>query len=290
MDEGMVKCGLEAAAARLPFLPIRAGLGSDVRNFWGDELKTVTSPYPEADGRSETLIAMPALNLDASFVHLNLGDKHGNAAYNGVDPYFDDLYCMAAEKRYVSVERIVETEELVKSVPLQNLLLNRMMVDAVVEAPNGAHFTLAGESYGRDEKFQRHYAEAAKTPESWQTFVDTFLSGSEEDYQAAVKKFADPFARHQEFRRFLGEHTRGSFDEPAIGDQRKRIVGERSQIDRAPRTTFHRRASYRGPVRSRWTRTAHPRGCSGRVQTGGSSRPRAGTPSSSSRVGPERAA
>ncbi|SCY82847.1 Acyl CoA:acetate/3-ketoacid CoA transferase, alpha subunit [Rhodococcus erythropolis] len=191
MDEGMVKCGLEAAAARLPFLPIRAGLGSDVRNFWGDELKTVTSPYPEADGRSETLIAMPALNLDASFVHLNLGDKHGNAAYNGVDPYFDDLYCMAAEKRYVSVERIVETEELVKSVPLQNLLLNRMMVDAVVEAPNGAHFTLAGESYGRDEKFQRHYAEAAKTPESWQTFVDTFLSGSEEDYQAAVKKFAD---------------------------------------------------------------------------------------------------
>ncbi len=122
-------------------------------------------PYPpEADGRSETLIAMPALNLDASFVHLNLGDKHGNAAYNGVDPYFDDLYCMAAEKRYVSVERIVETEELVKSVPLQNLLLNRMMVDAVVEAPNGAHFTLAGESYGRDEKFQRHYAESAKTP------------------------------------------------------------------------------------------------------------------------------
>lgn len=65
------------------------------------------------------------------------------------------------------------------------------MVDGVVEAPNGAHFTLAGDSYGRDEKFQRHYAEAAKTPESWQAFVDRFLSGSEEDYQAAVKKFAE---------------------------------------------------------------------------------------------------
>ncbi len=165
MDEGMVKCGLEAAAARLPFLPIRAGLGSDVRNFWGDELRTVTSPYPDASGRSETLIAMPALNLDAALVHLNLGDKHGNAAYTGVDPYFDDLYCAAAEKRFVSVERVVETEELVKTVPLQNLILNRMMVDGVVEAPNGAHFTLAGDSYGRDEKFQRHYAEAAKTPE-----------------------------------------------------------------------------------------------------------------------------
>ncbi|EKT76279.1 CoA-transferase subunit alpha, partial [Rhodococcus opacus M213] len=131
MDEGMVKCGLEAAAARLPFLPIRAGLGSDVRGFWGDELRTVTSPYPDASGKPETLIAMPALNLDAALVHLNLGDKHGNAAYTGVDPYFDDLYCAAAEKRFVSVERVVETEELVKTVPLQNLILNRMMVDGV---------------------------------------------------------------------------------------------------------------------------------------------------------------
>ena len=191
MDEGMVKCGLEAAAARLPFLPIRAGLGSDVRAFWGDELRTVTSPYPDASGKSETLIAMPALNLDAALVHLNLGDKHGNAAYTGVDPYFDDLYCAAAEKRFVSVERVVETEELVKTVPLQNLILNRMMVDGVIEAPHGAHFTLAGDSYGRYEKFQRHYAESAKTPKAWQQFVDTYLSGSEDHYQAAVKKFAE---------------------------------------------------------------------------------------------------
>lgn len=187
MDEGMVKCGLEAAAARLPFLPIRAGLGSDVLNFWGDELKTVTSPYAD----NETLVAMPALKLDAAFVHLNLGDATGNAAYTGVDPYFDDLYCMAAERRYLSVEKIVSTEELVKSVPLQSLLLNRMMVDKVVEAPGGAHFTIGAADYGRDEKFQRHYAEAAGDPETWQKFVDTYLSGSEEDYQAAVKRFKE---------------------------------------------------------------------------------------------------
>ncbi len=187
MDEGMVKCGLEAAAARLPFLPIRAGLGSDVMNFWGDELKTVTSPYAD----NETLVAMPALNLDAAFVHLNLGDATGNAAYTGVDPYFDDLYCLAAECRFLSVEKVVSTEELVKTVPLQSLLLNRMMVDKVVEAPGGAHFTIGAADYGRDEKFQRHYAEAAGDPQTWQTFVDTYLSGSEEDYQAAVKRFKE---------------------------------------------------------------------------------------------------
>ncbi|QIS08472.1 CoA transferase subunit A [Nocardia arthritidis] len=195
MDEGMLKCGLEAAAARLPFLPIRAGLGSDVVNFWEGELKTVDSPYPGPDGRTETSIAMPALNLDAALVHLNIGDRHGNAAYTGVDPYFDDLYCLAAERRYLSVERIVDTDELVKTVPLQSLLLNRMMVDGVVDAPGGAHFTLAGESYGRDEKFQRHYVDAARTPETWQQFVDKYLAVSEDEYQAAVREFGQESAK-----------------------------------------------------------------------------------------------
>jgi glutaconate CoA-transferase, subunit A len=190
MDEGMLRCGLQAAAQRLPFLPIRAGLGSSVPDFWEGELKTVTSPYP-TDGGFESLIAMPALRLDAAFVHLNLGDAAGNAAYTGVDPYFDDLYLMAAQRRYLSVEKVVSTEELVKAVPQQALLVNRMMVDGVVEAPGGAHFTTAAPDYGRDEKFQRHYAESAKTPESWEEFARTYLCGSEDDYQRAVRRFAE---------------------------------------------------------------------------------------------------
>ena len=192
MDEGMLRCGLQAAAQRLPFLPIRAGLGSDVRAFWGDELKTVKSPYPTGSASQagfEELIAMPALTLDAAFVHMNLGDAQGNAAYTGIDPYFDDLFLMAAEKRFLSVERVVPTEEVVKAVPPQALLVNRMMVDSVVEAPNGAHFTTAEPDYRRDEKFQRHYAEAAASDETWAEFVKTYLSGSEADYQAAVRKF-----------------------------------------------------------------------------------------------------
>lgn len=194
MDEGMLRNGLQAAAQRLPFLPTRAGLGSAVLDFWEGELKTVISPYP-TDGGYEKLIAMPALRLDIAFAHLNLGDQRGNAAYTGIDPYFDDLFLMAADKRFLSVERVVSTEELVKAVPPQALLINRMMVDGVVEAPGGAHFTTAAPDYGRDEKFQRHYAEAASTEDGWQKFVATYLSGSEEDYQAAVRKFAEEAAK-----------------------------------------------------------------------------------------------
>ena len=190
MDEGMLRCGLQAAAQRLPFLPIRAGLGSSVPDFWDGELQTVRSPYPTGQDH-EDLIAMPALRLDAAFAHLNLGDKHGNAAYTGIDPYFDDLFLMAADRRLLSVERIVSTEDLVKAVAPQALLVNRMMVDHVVEAPGGAHFTTAAPDYGRDETFQRLYAQSAADDAAWAEFVTTYLSGSEADYQAAVRRFSD---------------------------------------------------------------------------------------------------
>ncbi|WP_161893921.1 CoA transferase subunit A [Gordonia spumicola] len=188
MDEGMVKCGLEAAAARLPFLPIRAGLGSDVLNFWEGELKTIESPYADADGRTQTLVAMPALKLDAAFVHLDVADAHGNAGYTGVDPYFDDLYLAAAERRYLEVDRLVTTEELVAELPNQRLIVNRMNVDRVVHAPNGAHFTFAG-GYGRDEAFQRFYVESAGSDDTWAAFTTRFLDVDEATYQNEVTKW-----------------------------------------------------------------------------------------------------
>ncbi len=69
LDEGMLHWGLLAAAQRLPFLPMRAGLGSDVLAV-NPELRTVRSPY--ADG--EDLVAVPALRLDAALVHMNRAD------------------------------------------------------------------------------------------------------------------------------------------------------------------------------------------------------------------------
>lgn len=179
-DEGVLGTGLSAAAQRLPFLPTRAGLGSDVLRF-NPHLRTVRSPYSDED-----LLAVPSLRLDASIVHLNRGDTRGNAQYLGPDPYFDELFALAAERCYVSVERIVDEFDG----PVQTLLLNRASVHGIVESPHGAHFTTAVPDYGRDEPFQRHYAASAKDPELWPGFVDRFLSGDEASYQAAVAEFA----------------------------------------------------------------------------------------------------
>nr|WSX52398.1 acyl CoA--acetate/3-ketoacid CoA transferase subunit alpha [Streptomyces sp. NBC_00974] len=178
LDEAMFMWGLHAAANRLPFLPVRAGLGSDVMRV-NPELRTVTSPY--ADG--EEFVAVPALRMDAALVHLNRADRLGNAQYLGPDPYFDDLFCEAADASYVSCEQIVETAELSKTGPPQSLLVSRHSVTGVVETPNGAHFTSCAPDYDRDEAFQKLYA---TTP--WPEFAERFLSGATEHaYQSAVQ-------------------------------------------------------------------------------------------------------
>ena len=122
---------------------------------------------------------------------LNYTDKHGNATYLGPDPYFDDLFCMAADRAYVSVEQVIDTAGLTVDTPVQRLLLSRMMVSGVVETPNGAHFTTCTPDYERDEKFQKAYVAAASgSDEEWAAFEQRFLAGDEDAYQAAVLAFA----------------------------------------------------------------------------------------------------
>lgn len=183
-DEGMVQAGLLAAGQRLPFLPIRAGLGSDVPRL-NPDLRTVRSPY--ADG--EELLAVPALELDVALVHLNRADSRGNAQYLGPDPYFDDLYCRAAKRSIVSVEQVVPDGALTEHGPVQSILLDRSEVDTVVESPRGAHFTSCAPDYDRDEAFQRQYVSAAKDESAWPEFAERFLAGTESDYQRAVSEF-----------------------------------------------------------------------------------------------------
>lgn len=182
LDEGMFLLGLQAAAWRVPYLPTRAGLGSDVFRVF-PELRTVRSPY----GDAEELVAVPALSLDAALVHLHRADRAGNAQYLNADPYFDDLFLGAAQKRFVSVERVVPTAELAAAGPMQSLLVSRHLVDAVVEAPFGAHFTECVPDYTRDEVFQNEYAASAKNDAAWESFRTRYLDlPSHDAYREAI--------------------------------------------------------------------------------------------------------
>ena len=184
MDEGMFLLALQAAAWRVPFLPTRVGLGSDL--FRDDpDLKTITDPY-----QGEELVAVPALHLDAAIVHLNRADEKGNAAFLGPDLYFDDLLLEASTMGFVSCEKLLTTDDLANEAPLHTRRTNRMFVTGVVEAPNGAHPTSCVPDHDVDDAFLRTSAGSAGSSSggenAWESFVAEYLAGSEADYQKAV--------------------------------------------------------------------------------------------------------
>jgi len=183
-DEGLFHLGLQAAAWRVPFLPSRVGLGSDLLR---DNPRLTTFPSPV--GAPEPLVAVPAFELDAALCHLNRADRRGNAMYLGPDLYWDDLMLQAAPTggRFISVERVVPTEDLASEGCLHQMRVSRMMVDGVVEAPGGAHFTLCEPDYGRDEALQRAYAASARSPEAWASFRAEWIDIPEDEYQRKVR-------------------------------------------------------------------------------------------------------
>ncbi len=185
LDEGAFYLGLLAAAHRMPFYPTRAGLGSDMMAM-NPELRTITSPYDDG----ETLVAMPAFELDAAFIHMNRADTSGNGQFLGPDLYFDDLFAMAAKKTYMSTEKIIPTEDFLTQGPPHTLRISRIFVDGVVEAPQGAHFCECPPDYERDEAFQRMYAATAKDGDAWEEFRGRFLEvASHEEYLKAVAAY-----------------------------------------------------------------------------------------------------
>ena len=179
-DEGLFHLGLQAAAWRVPFLPSRAGLGSDLfrDNPW---LRTVRSPYDD----DEQFVAAPAIEFDAVLCHVNRADARGNGALTGPDPYWDDMMLAAAPpgRRFVSTERIVDTRDLSVDGCVHQLRISRATVDGVVEAPGGAHFTSCDPDYGRDEQFQRRYARSAASADAWQEFRAAWIDVAEDEYQ-----------------------------------------------------------------------------------------------------------
>jgi len=184
LDEGMFLLGLQAAAWRVPFLPTRVGLGSDVLDRQREEIRTVVSPYVDPEtGAAEELVAMPALRLDVALVHQNRADAGGNAQFLGPDLYFDDLMCQAAQRSFVTCERLVDTGDLLKEGSHHTLRISRLWTDGVVETPNGAHFTSCVPDYERDEAFQKEYAASAKSPEAWQQWRTAWLDLDEDGYQ-----------------------------------------------------------------------------------------------------------
>jgi glutaconate CoA-transferase subunit A len=180
LDEGMYHWGLRAAAMRLPFLPTRAGIGTDIIRQPGFAM--VRSPY----GDEEELVAMPALRPDVALIHAHRADQRGNILTLSVDAQFDELLVRAADRAFVTVEKIVSTADLDMERNARYNLVERAEITGVAEAPLGAHPTSAAPDYPLDLEHIKTYVDSAASPDGWAAYRARFVDVSADAYEAVI--------------------------------------------------------------------------------------------------------
>ena len=180
LDEGMYHWGLRAAAMRLPFLPTRVGIGTDIITQPG--FKMVKSPYDDG----EEFVAMPALRPDIALIHAHRSDERGNLLTLSLDSFFDELLVRAAGRSYATVEKIVSTADLDMKANSRYNLVERAMITGVAEAPFGAHPTSAAPDYQLDLGHLKAYVDSANSPEALAEYRAKFIDVSEAEYLTAV--------------------------------------------------------------------------------------------------------
>ena len=171
-SEHTLICRLQAAAYRIPDMPTKAGLGTDMLAL---HPKTTREQHDASTG--EAYVACTPLPVDVAIVHAEEADTRGNVR---VDPkliWMDGEVARAAATTIVTVERIVPEATFVAA-PARTTY-PRFTVDVVVEAPWGAYPTSAFPRYGYDGDFFRSYVQAHTDPEQAQAFWSERVDGPE---------------------------------------------------------------------------------------------------------------
>jgi glutaconate CoA-transferase subunit A len=193
LDEAMYYAALRAAAQRVPFNPWRSGVGTSFPDV-NPAIKVFQDPC-----NGETLLAIPALNIDVAFLHAAVSDEYGNVQYIG-HGFGDRAIYAAADRTFVQVERVVSNEEIRRD-PLRTAVPG---ADGVIRAPFGSHPYASPGHYTEDKEHIRAYVKAAS---AWQKDGD----------RTALEAYLDRFIReprdHVEYLERVGLRRLLSLDE-----------------------------------------------------------------------------
>jgi glutaconate CoA-transferase subunit A len=173
-SEHTLICALQAETFKLPFMPTRAGIGTDMPALHPGTTRLETDA---PSGRS--YLACTPLAVDVAVVHAHAADTAGNVR---VDPkllWMDNEIVNAATTRIATVERIVPTAAF--TAEPHRTTYPHFMIDAVVEAPWGAYPSSMFPSYTHDRRFFDEYTKAAMAPtdDEFAAFWDARVVGPE---------------------------------------------------------------------------------------------------------------
>ncbi|MGC2777294.1 MAG: CoA-transferase, partial [Bradyrhizobium sp.] len=169
LDGPAIAGGLRAGICDLPYMPV-PDLGTDLPKFAPEHYW----PLPSKPGERK-MLAVAAVKPDVCLLHAQQADEHGNVQHLG-PPFFDAMIAQASRRVIVSVDRIVSTDTIRRSNHLTKL--PSAMVDAVVEAPFGAHPTASPSLYRSDEAHLKEYVKSSASAETFSAYLDRYVRGA----------------------------------------------------------------------------------------------------------------
>ncbi len=180
IDEGMMLLGLRAAAWKIPYIPTSLGLGTDVIKY-NPTIKVIDSPYDD-----KAWVAMPALKLDVSILHVDRADARGVCQIKSPDIYMDDWFARAADTTIVSCDELVGSAFFSQNDEARSVFWERAQTSSVVPIAGGAHPTSCAPGYGFDVSHLKIYNASVKEGGFSAYFEKYIATKTEQEYQQAV--------------------------------------------------------------------------------------------------------
>ncbi len=184
-----------AGAMGLPFVATTSGLSSDIVRLSGfppesrgrgkvpaHKLKVIDNPLDDGGGQ---VVILPPLNPDVALIHVQYAGDDGTCRIDGLT-FADIEQAKAAKKVIVSCEEIVP-RAFIRQNPDQNCLAP-FLVDALVQAPFGAHPTACHKFYDYDPMHLNMFKKMAPDDDRFQTYLEEWVYpfDSQEAYLAKV--------------------------------------------------------------------------------------------------------
>ena len=166
LDGPAIAGGLRAGICDLPYMPV-PDLCTDLPKFAPEHYW----PLPSKPGERK-MLAVAAVKPDVCLLHAQQADEHGNVQHLG-PPFFDAMIAQASRRVIVSVDRIVSTDTIRRSNHLTKL--PSAMVDAIVEAPFGAHPTASPSLYRSDQAHLKEYVKSSVSAETFSGYLDRYV-------------------------------------------------------------------------------------------------------------------
>ncbi len=167
-----------AGSLGLPFIPIRSLNGSDILKRLQEIIPPVVSSVKDPFTGEDWLLLKP-LEPDVSVVQVQVADEDGNAWILG--PRWDNEEQVKSSKRAILFTENLVSTETIRRYP-ERTLIPGFRVSHVVHLPFSAHPTSVYSAYDFDKAHIKTYADASKTPEGFQAYLDEYVLGVEDHW------------------------------------------------------------------------------------------------------------